>query len=89
MEQGLKKLTGYCNGCANRCPVNSMQCGRGLKLMGLDKQAEQKLQSNLSSLLKACSNKLFISGGGEKFFDILPEEDKEKLKDYLSRLANQ
>ena len=95
MERGMKELTGHCNGCANRCPLNSMQCGRGLKLMGLDRQVEQQVikrqqeaQASLAGLLKACNNKLFISGGKEEFFEVLSEEERERLKEYLDRLVN-
>lgn len=92
MDQSAKALTKYCNGCANRCPITAMQCAKGLKLMGLlkeDDQKDNKAGESLGTLLRACSNKLFVGGAGESFFDVLTVKEKEKLREYLSRLSNQ
>ena len=89
-EQSPKVMTGHCNGCANRCPINAMQCARGLKLMGignLDQKKKKETEEGLGTLLRACSNKLFIGGAGEEFFDTLTAEEKNNLRDYLTRLA--
>lgn len=91
-EQKPKVLTGHCNGCANRCPINSMQCARGLMIMGfgtLDKQKKKKSEEGLGTLLRACSNKLFVGKAGEEFFDTLTAEEKANLRDYLTRLSGQ
>ena len=26
--------TGYCNGCANHCPLTAMQCAKGMAMAG-------------------------------------------------------
>lgn len=84
-----KVLSGHCNGCANRCPITAMQCARGLMLMGLgklDEQVEKKPEDDLGTMLRACSNKLFVGGEGEAFFDKLTDEEKENLRNCFKKL---
>lgn len=92
MAMEAKVLTGHCNGCANRCPINAMQCARGLKIMGLgklDEQAKKRSRNGLGTLLRTVSNKLFVGEAGEEFFNVLSEEEQNNLRDYLSRLVKQ
>ena len=75
--------TGYCNGCANHCPLTAMQCAKGMAMAG------QEIPEDLPSLLNKCSNKLYRFGRNQAYFDVLKEKKKLKLKDYLTRLLLQ
>ena len=75
--------TGYCNGCANHCPLTAMQCAKGMTMAG------QEIPEDLPSLLNKCSNKLYRFGRSQTYFDVLEEKEKEQLNDFLTRLLKQ
>lgn len=52
-------------------------------------KGNQETQKELGKMLRACSNKLFIAGKGEEFFDVLSDDEKTLLEACLKRLLEQ
>lgn len=77
-----------CPQCDNHCPADALQCGRGRRFFGVEKESHSHGESgSLTSLLQRCGRFAHHTDEEETIlFQALTEEEKAVLQGLLEKL---